>query len=1125
MTYTPLNIVSSYSLLNSTISVDELISTAKQRGYNSLALTDENVMYGAIEFYDKCLANNIHPIIGLTLQVSNFTATDSKNELVLLAKNNEGYQNLMKLSSIAMTSDEQKVDVNELIKYLSGIVLIIPDYGEWQQIISSKQLSIITDFIENIANSMDLNNVYWGIGANNINSDSYVQTLHELQDQFKVRLIALSHIRNLNSDDYFSLKVMQNIENGQKLANPLQENHEKATEWLKPSVDILNEYASANLKDAIANNEKVSASCKVVIEKRQPVLPKFDNHKGMSSKDFLTDLCVKGLKQRLIELNIDKNKYVEYKQRLVKELDVINRMGFNDYFLIVWDVINYAHEQNVMTGPGRGSAAGSLVSFCLYITDVDPIEYDLLFERFLNEQRAQMPDIDLDIPDNKRGLILNYVHEKYGDKHVGQIVTFDTMAAKQVLRDVGRTFGLSKFEMDDWSKAIPSTAGKITLQAAYEQSQKLKNIVSDNSLNQLLFKTAMKLEGLPRHSSTHAAGLILSKNPIIETSPLQNGNDGLLMTQYSKNYVEKIGLLKIDFLGLRNLSILDNIVSLVNNEVDPNFDIRKINLNDASTLRLFQSGDTNGIFQFESNGIKKVLRSLHPDNFNLVAAVDALYRPGPMENIDTFIKRKKGQEKVQFADDSLIPILGPTYGIIVYQEQVMRVASVMGGFSLGEADLLRRAMSKKKRDVMDSMKSKFINGAINKSYSEATARQTFDYIERFASYGFNKSHAVAYSKMAFELAYLKTHYSQQFFIGLLNSVLNNHVKTKTYIAEAKRRNIQVLAPNINTSQKEFTVDHGKILFGFASIKGLRSDFIRDLLEQRKVHGPFKGLEELIYRIDPKYRNRDLLNSLIYVGALDGFGYHRSELLASVQEFIETIKLSGTSMELFQELKPKMKHLDEMSLNEKLNYEEQYVGVYLSGHPVEEYAILEKPLSIVSSDMISSHTDKINCMFYTENVKKIRTHKGDEMCFVSGTDLSGNINLTVFPNVFKKIKGWIRKGIVVVVNGAPEKRNNEYQVIADKVVPAANIKSRLVKKQSTNASKKWYLKIDDQHNNTDTLKRVFAVMKNNPGNHQVIVYKTSDDSKKILDNKFNLDSNQTLFNKLIVLLGKGNVVYK
>ncbi|UQS85431.1 DNA polymerase III subunit alpha [Apilactobacillus apisilvae] len=1121
MNYSPLNIISSYSLLQSTISIDNLIEVAKQRGYDSLALTDENVMYGSIEFYNKCIQNNIHPIIGLTLQVNNLSEINEKCLIVLIAKNNRGYQNLMQISTKKMTASKI-LDINDYLEFLSDLFIIVPNYGELSALIKRNDKDTLSQFIDTLSKYTSKNDIYFGFS--DIDIGNYSNNIDIISDNLDIKKIAFAKNKILDKEDSFALKVLNCVNSGERLSNPLQESSLFDDDWLKPKENIINHFSFNNYSEAIHNNEEIIKNTHVDIEKKQPQLPTFQNDKGISSKDFLYQLCQVGLNNRFKELNINENKRSKYYDRLNYELSVINRMGFDDYFLIVWDVINYAHKNKIMTGPGRGSAAGSLVSYCLYITDVDPIRYDLLFERFLNEERAQMPDIDLDVPDNKREQILNYVHNKYGDNHVAQIVTFGTMAAKQVLRDVGRTFGLATYQMSDWSNAIPSKQLHVTLDEAYQQSQKLKNLISDNALNRLLFLTARKLEGLPRHYSTHAAGLILSKNELFKTSPLQNGNEGILMTQYSKNYVEEIGLLKIDFLGLRNLSLLANIVDHVKTEVDSNFNIKKISLSDQKTLSLFQNGDTNGIFQFESSGIKKVLKALHPEDFNLVAVVDALYRPGPMGNIDTFIKRKKGQEKVSYADETLKPILGPTFGIIVYQEQVMRVASTMGGFTLGEADLLRRAMSKKKHNVMESMKNKFINGALKKGYNNEIAQQTFDYIEQFASYGFNKSHAIAYSKMAFDLAYLKSHYSIQFFVSILNSVLNNTKKIKIYLSEIKKRNIEVCGPNINLSYSHFKYFKHKIIFGLSSIKGIRSDFVRDLINERDKNGKFKSLSEFLHRIDPKYRKIDLMKGLIYSGAMDNFGYHRSELLASINEFIESINLSGNSLELFDALRPKIKHFDELKENEKLQKENEYLGAYLSGHPVEQYLDFLGEFKIVSSDNIANANNELYTILYLDSIKQIRTKNGKQMAFAHGTDLSGEINITIFPNVYSNVINWIKSGMVILVKGKSEKRNN-IQVIANKIYPAANIKSKIIKENNYSKDNKWYLKIDKNHDSNENLNALYQEISKNHGNHSVIIFRTRNDQKTLLNEKFNLKYSHYLYSKLIELLGESNVVYK
>ncbi len=710
-------------------------------------------------------------------------------------------------------------------------------------------------------------------------------------------------------------------------------------------------------------------------------------------------------------------------------------MGFDDYFLIIWDVIRHAHETGVTTGPGRGSAAGSLVAYVLNITDVDPLEYDLLFERFLNEERAQMPDIDLDIPDNRREEILEYVHQKYGHQKVAQIITFGTLAAKQAIRDVGRVFGLSTTELAEWSRAIPSVL-HVSLKEALNQSQKLKNLISDSEVNKTLFETASKLEGLPRHYSTHAAGIVLSDEPLVDLVPLQSGSETMMMTQYAKDIVERVGLLKMDFLGLRNLGIMADALQTIKRQGYPAFNVQNVDLSDSATLAAFAKGDTNGVFQFESNGIKGVLKRLKPDSFELVAAVNALYRPGPMDNIDNFIKRKNGQEPVTYPDDSLKPILANTYGIIVYQEQVMQVASKMAGFSLGEADLLRRAMSKKKKATMDAMKEKFMAGAAKLGYSSAVAEKTFDYIDRFANYGFNRSHAVAYSKMAFEMAYLKVHYQTAFYAALLNSVMNNPAKTKVYLMEAKQHEVQVVSPDINQSSAYYQAKDDQIRFGLASIKGVRRDFLRDLLEERREKGRFNSFYEFLMRIGSKWQKQELIENLIYAGVFDSLGANRAELINALPEFLSSVELSGGSLELFEELAPKVRPLPDLSLSEKLDKEEQVLGAYLSGHPVEEYRDLAKALNVTAvSDLFLNKPCTI--LVYVKRVKVIRTKRGDQMAFVTGEDLTGEISITIFPNTYRNLADWLTKEQVIVVRGKVEKQR-EIQIVADQVQLASEV---------------------------------------------------------------------------------------
>ncbi|MCF6514997.1 DNA polymerase III subunit alpha [Lactobacillus sp. S2-2] len=1101
--YTPLQNLSSFSLLDSSNKIDELIKDAKDKGYTSLALTDKNTMYATIDFYHKAIDENIKPIIGLTIDF-NYQSEQNHYELLFIAKNNNGYKNLMQISTYKMTHFDDYFDINDISDYLDDIFILIPKNSELLNIINNQSEKYVDEYVEKLINHLNLQNLKIGIGIDY--SDFMIDRLKEISKKYQIDLIALNSVKYLKQNELFANKVLNSIGNNRVIDDPIYENQFKGDEYLKSSDEMDDSYLKMGLKNLLENNNKLSNEVDIQILDKEPKLPVFDTPDGYDSQKYLRHLCEIGLSNK----NLDKNRQEEYQNRLSHELDVIDRMQFNDYFLVVQDVINFAHHQNIITGPGRGSAAGSLVAYSLGITGVDPIKNNLLFERFLNEDRAQMPDIDLDVPDNRREDILKFIHQKYGADRVAQIVTFGTLSAKQVIRDVGRVFGLNQKEMSNWSSSIPSELN-ITLESAKNKSQKLINLISDSKKNKLLFETALKLEGLPRHYSIHAAGLIISENPIVNNSPLQNGRDGLLITQYSKKYVENVGLLKFDFLGLKNLSILGNIIDLVH-ITQPNFNIDEINFNDPKTLNLFIKGNTNGIFQFESNGIKNVLRQLKPTNFDLVAAVNALYRPGPMENIDTFIKRKNGIENITYPADSVKPILESTFGIIVYQEQVMQLASVMAGFTLGQADILRRAMSKKDKYEMDQMRNRFIDGSMSKGYSNNTAVQVFDYIDRFANYGFNKSHAYAYTKMAFELAYLKANFPGEFFVSLLNSVVGNYEKEKKYIQEAKNKGIEVNSPNINLSQSEFKYKNKKIIFGFNSIKSLRSDFIKDILIKRE-NGSFKDLKDFIHRIDEKYRKEDLIKPLVYVGALDEFNYNRAELIQAIPELINSIELSGNSIELFEVLAPKIERKDDFSLVQKLDFENEYLGLYLSGHPVEQYQKLKEIYPLINTSELNTQNNVFYILLYILNVRVIRTKKGQKMAFVKVNDQYKETTLVVFPDLFKKVEKWLNKEIVLLVQG----KNDGEQIIANELMPAANLKSELEKK-----SKKLYLLIETKFDNPEFLKKILEILRLNSGSHQVIMHREKDNSNHLLANKFNVNLNESLIKKLNYVLGESNI---
>ncbi|GEP18665.1 DNA polymerase III subunit alpha [Pediococcus argentinicus] len=1110
MSFLPLQVSSAYSLLKSSLKIQDLVQSAKKLGYQTLGLADENVMYGAIEFYQECERNGIKPVLGLNLALQGSFLTEETYQTLFFAKGQTGYQNLMQLSSLKMASDKSSLSFTDLNGLLDDLVMIIPGTrSEMIELLERGQRSSVEQLLKSYLDEISYDNLY--LGLNQKQTAILRGTVQEVATEFKLKCLPLPLVHYKTAEDYFATKVLEDIHSGDVIRHPEDFKNTLGSDWLKSASDFETEYQNLGLGQEISNLEKLEEQLNLKIQFSEPKLPVFKTPNNSSSSEYLRALCDEGLNK--ITLVTDRTKYQE---RLDHELSVIKTMGFSDYFLIIQDVIRFSHSVNILTGPGRGSAAGSLVAYLLNITTVDPLQFGLLFERFLNPERAQMPDVDLDIPDDRRDEVLQYVHEKYGHTRVAQIITFGTLAAKAVIRDVARVFGELPAQINTISKLIPNQLN-ITLKQAYELSQPLRNFVSDNDRNQLIFYVASRLEGLPRHYSTHAAGIVLSDVELVNNAPVQMGNDGMLMVQYSKNYVEQVGLLKIDFLGLRNLTILSQVLDQVHKE-QPDFDINKINLNDKATLELFQKGDTTGIFQFESDGIRNVLVKMQPDNFNLVVAVNALYRPGPMQNIDRFIKRKNHEEPYRFPNEVLKNILGETYGILVYQEQVMEVASAMGGLTLGQADLLRRAMSKKKATVIDELKGEFIKGANQKGYATNLANQVYDYIESFANYGFNKSHAVAYSKMAYQLAYLKVNYPLEFYTAILNSVIGGANKTKNYFQELKQKKLIVLPPNINQSSAVYQLIDHHIVMGLLCIKGIRRDLIQTILTERQANGPFQSVESFLRRIDSKWLSEDVLDRLIFAGALDGFGYNRAELSGFLPELKQSIDLSNGSMDLFEKLIPKVQRKPDLSLSTKLEQEEELLGVYVSGHPVEKYQKLID--QIKSTPLINlKESTKVVVVAYIKSIRVIRTKKGDQMAFLNINDPSGESEVVVFPQVFKNSESNLQRGRVLVIQGKSENRNGKLQIIADSFKLPEEMHLRENKRQ------RWILNVPHRKNSRDFQMKLFGIFKKYHGNIPVTLVYLDTHETNDLSEEFNLSNVSQAKEELADLLGVDQIQLK
>lgn len=990
--------LSSFTLLESPTKVKDLAENAKKKGYSALALTDVNITYGLVNFYKAAKETGIKPLLGMQLRINGLVDQANKYDLIVIAKDDQGYKNILRLSSAVnlLTENGEKenvLELEELKKYLGHLVIITPSNIHSElKMLQANNPKMGANYIRTLKDSVPTSSsIYLGVYADQ-GQQEYINYLRSLATQFELLLTAVEDGQYLNRNEQFLRRTLQAIKSNTHLENVEQLAKQAGSHYLKNSEELQVNYRKFGIEDALENAEKIGQICSAQITFQDPQLTKFKQNKFPTSKEYLHSLAQNGLAKRF------KGRIPEkYQARLDYELKVINEMGFDDYFLIVWDVMNFAHSVHITTGPGRGSAAGSLVSYALRITEVDPLEYNLLFERFLNPARQQMPDIDLDIPDNRRDEVIKYMFEKYGMNHAAQILTFGTLAAKQVLKDVCRVFGLNKVETYRWLDAIPHVKGKITLAEAYQKSKELQLLVNTNAFSKILFATAEHLENLPRHYSIHAAGLVITDDSLAEIVGLQAGPLGIPVTQQTKLNVESLGLLKIDFLGLRNLTILGNIISalkLEGVEIDPN----QIPLNDQETLALFQRGDTDAVFQFESDGIKRVLEQLHPDSFEDIVAVNALYRPGPMNNIGHFINRKHGKEKVQYPDPSLKKILGPTYGVLVYQEQVMQTAQVLAGFSLGEADLLRRAMSKKNADVIQKEREKFIQGAVKLGRRKEIAEQVYDYIAQFANYGFNRSHAVAYSKIAFWLAYFKVHYPGAFYLSLLNSNIGNRNKIAQYLMQAQEAGIKTLPPDIENSKADFSLENGKILVGLKAVRGLRSDLLKQILEIKR---PIKSMTDFLWKIDNNLLSADAIANLIKAGAFDRLAPNRNELLKINKDLVESVKMAGSNLSLFETLEPKIEEEKMPTAAEKSAMEVEAMGFSTGINPiiaVQKYArkYNAKRLQAFENNEQGIAVGKLM------KIKQITTKKGDNMAFAVFNDSSGDKDFTIFPQVWEKV---------------------------------------------------------------------------------------------------------------------------
>lgn len=1100
-----LHIHSEFSLLDGANRIKDLPVRAKELGMDSIAITDHGVMFGAIDFYKACKKEGVKPIIGCEVYVAPRSRTDKQPgidnhyyHLILLAKNNEGYKNLSKLVSLSFVDGyyyKPRIDREILEKYHKGLICLSACLaGEVNQALLSGQ----NEKAEQVAlwhKKVFGDDYYIEIQNNGIKEQVLAnQKLVQLARKLDIPLVATNDAHYLKREDAYNHEVLLCIQTGKRMSDEDRMKFDTDELYVK-SPEEMAEYFKA-FPDAIENTVKIAEQCNVEFEFGHTILPNYDVPPEYPTHyDFLKELCDKGLKKRYGE-----NLSEEIQKRAEYELNIIKKMGYVDYYLIVWDFIHYAKTNGIPVGPGRGSGAGSILAYAIEITDIDPIKYGLLFERFLNPERISMPDFDVDFSDERRQEVIDYVARKYGHDHVSQIITFGTMAAKMVIRDVARVLDYPYAEADALAKMIPNEI-HITIKKALEQNKELKDRYDTDEQTRKILDIAMGLEGMPRQASTHACGVVITKDPVDTYVPLYV-RDGQINTQYIMTTLEELGLLKMDFLGLRNLTVIQNTIDMVkeNHGIDVEFDQ---DMSDPKVYKLWQDGNTSGIFQFESQGMTNFMKELKPDCLEDLIAGVSLYRPGPMDQIPRYIRGKQNPGHNEYTHPSLEPILNVTYGCMVYQEQVMQIVRDLAGYSLGRADLVRRAMGKKKLDVMAKEREVFIHGQVDENgnievpgcvrngIDEVSANKIFDEMAEFAKYAFNKSHAACYAVVSYRTAYLKAYYPAEFMAATLNSYLGNLDKAPQYIDECKRLGIQILKPDINKSFEKFTVEDEKIRFGLGAIKNVGTIPVENIVKERKEKGEYKSFTDFCERVSELQVNKKCVESLIKAGAFQEFEQTRATLLASFEAIIDTIQSGnkkgfngqvsmfdiGTKQEKedMEKQKYKFEEYEEMPEKEMLSMEKEMLGIYISGHPLEkmrEQIMHSTNINSLDLSKIAEQADTTNIEENTQqiqttkpkfvdgqkvkyagiitSIKKKYTKNNKIMAFITIEDLYGTAEIIAFENaVINAEKSLIEENIVVVDGRLSIRDDQEPTIIANEIKDLGEEKPNVITFDITN----------------------------------------------------------------------------
>ena len=1146
MSFAHLHVHTEFSLLDGSNKIKEYVSRVKELGMNSAAITDHGVMYGVIDFYREAKKQGINPILGCEVYVApnsrfdrEITGGDDRYyHLVLLAENEEGYANLTKIVSKGFVEGyyyKPRVDKELLRKYHKGIIALSACLaGEVARFLTKGLYEEAKKTALEYQEIFGEGNFFLELQDHGIPEQGLVnQQLFKMSEETGIELVATNDIHYTYAEDAKPHDILLCIQTGKKLSDENRMRYDGGQYYVKSEEEMLRLFPYA--KQALENTQKIADRCHVEIEFGVTKLPKYDVPDGYTSWEYLQKLCYEGLEKRYGDPS------EELKERLSYELETIHQMGYVDYFLIVWDFIKYAKDHGISVGPGRGSAAGSIVSYCLEITTIDPIRYQLLFERFLNPERVSMPDIDVDFCYERRQEVIDYVTRKYGKDCVAQIVTFGTLAARGVIRDVGRVMDLPYAYVDSISKMIPQELG-ITIDKALKMNPDLKKLYDTDETVTNLIDMAKRLEGLPRHCSMHAAGVVICQKPVDEYVPLSRAADGTITTQFIMTTLEELGLLKMDFLGLRTLTVIQNAVLLARRK-QPELNINQIDYNDQKVLDYIGTGKTDGVFQLESAGMKGFMKELKPHNLEDVIAGISLYRPGPMDFIPQYIRGKNDSSSITYDCPQLEPILAPTYGCIVYQEQVMQIVRDLAGYSLGRSDLLRRAMSKKKAAVMEKERKIFIYGdeetgvpgCIKNGIDEQTANKIYDEMIDFAKYAFNKSHAAAYAVVSYQTAWLKYYFPVEYMAALMTSVIDNPSKVSEYIYACRQMNIKILPPDINKGEANFSVDGGDIRYGLAAIKSIGRPVIKAIVEDREELGLFQNLEDFITRLSAKnILNKRTIENLIKAGALDTLGGTRKQFMSIYVQIVDHVTQEKKNsmvgqMTLFdlvsedqkEEFQIRMPDVGEYSKETLLAFEKEVLGIYVSGHPLEAYEEKwKKSISATTADFQldeeTGHTkvhdgakEIIGGMITEKTIKHTKTNQ--MMAFITVEDLLGTVEVVVFPRDYEKNRDYLEVDSKVFVRGrVSEEDDKPSKMICEKIIPFERTKKEL------------WIQFPDKATFLDEEQIVYGYLADSDGDDEVMIYCAKERAVKKLPKNRNIGINEQILSRLMNHFGEKRV---